>query len=192
MKFRGVSICFFVLMCSVLSAQKDTIWFNTDWKIQVKDSASYYRLSEHKEIRFKDYYHFADYTKDGLKLKMGVSLEEEIDKFEGEVVYYNEGVYIKERILYRNGSPYGAHKIYYNSGKLESVKNYAFGVLTGPSKVYYEDGVLKESGAYSNNERNGQWKVYYPNRKLKEQGSYSNGVRVGVWKVFYYNGSSQE
>lgn len=192
MKCKRVIYVLFVLTTSVVFSQKDTIWFDSDWKAQIKDSATYYRLSEHKEERFKDFYHFVDYTKDGLKIKKGVSLEEKLNKFEGEVVYYNEGVYISERILFRNGSPYGSHKIYYNSGRLKSVKTYNFGVLTGPSKVYYEDGVLKESGAYTNNERNGEWKVYYPNRKLKEQGQYHDGVRVGVWKVYYYNGTSQE
>jgi hypothetical protein len=191
-RFRGVVFCFFLLVNGFLFSQKDTIWFDSEWKVQQKDSADFYRLSEHKEVRFKDFYYFIDYTIDGLKLKKGVSLEEKIDKFEGEVVYYRAGTYISERILFRNGSPYGRHKIYYNSGKLESEKNYAFGVLTGPSKVYFEEGVLKESGAYTGNKRNGQWKVYYPNRKLKEQGEYRDGVRVGVWKVFYYNGIPQQ
>jgi antitoxin component YwqK of YwqJK toxin-antitoxin module len=192
MRLRGVVLLFFLMVGGSLYSQKDTIWFDAEWKVQAKDSAAFYRISEHKEVRFKDFYHFTDYAQDGLKLKMGVSLEEKTDKFEGEVVYYNDGAYIRERILFRNGSPYGSHKIYYNSGRLKSVKTYNFGVLTGPSKVYYEDGVLKESGAYANNERNGEWKVYYPNRKLKEQGHYHDGVRVGVWKVYYYNGSSQE
>jgi len=183
---------FFLLINGFLFSQMDTIWFDSEWGIQEKDSASFYRLSEHKEIRFKDFYYFTDYTRDDLKVKQGVSLEEKKDKFEGEVVYYKKGVYVSDRILYRNGFPYGTHKIYYNSGKLKSIKNYGFGVLKGVSKVYFEDGVLKESGVYANNKRNGEWKVYYPNRKLKEQGHYKKGVRVGVWKVYYYNGMAQD
>jgi len=192
MRIKGVIFYFFLTLSGFLYSQKDSIWFDAEWKVESKDAAVFYRVYEHKEIRFKDFYYFTDYSKDGLKLKKGVSLEEKEDKFEGEVVYYREGVYISERILYRNGFPYGTHKIYYNSGKLESIKNYAFGVLTGPSKVYYEDGVLKESGAYTENQRNGPWKVYYPNRKLKEQGEYRGGARVGVWKVYYYNGTAQD
>lgn len=192
MKLRGIVFFVFLLVNGFLYSQNDTIWFDSEWKVEAKDSAAFYRLSEYKEVRFKDFYHFTDYTSDGLKLKKGISLKEKSDKFEGEVVYYKEGVYISERILYRNGAPYGSHKIYYNSGKLESVKTYIFGVLSGPSKVYYEDGVLKEAGAYTNNERNGVWKTYYPNRKLKEQGYYKGGARSGVWRVFYYNGTSQQ
>ena len=152
----------------------------------------YHRIYEHKEVRFKDFYHFTDFDSLEVKLKIGVSLDEKKDVFEGEVVYYEDGIFVSERILYRNGAPYGAHKIYYKSGKLKSLNSYVFGVLTGPSKTYYESGSLLETGAYSNNTRNGEWKVYYPNRKLKEQGMYKNDVRVGVWKVYYYNGTSQE
>lgn len=192
MNLTKVFFCFFLFLFGTLYSQKDTIWFDSEWKKQVKDSATYYRVSVHKEVRFKDFFHFVDYTSQGVKLKKGVSLEKETDKFEGEVIYYDKGMYVIERTLFRNGSPYGTQKIYYQSGKLKSEKTYNFGVLAGPSKVYYEDGSLKESGAYVNNERNHEWKVYYPNRKLKEQGNYHDGKRVGVWKVYYYNGISQE
>jgi len=192
MRFRGVFYCLFLLVNGIVFSQKDTIWFDSEWKIQAKEVAIYYRISEHKEVRFKDYYHFTDYDILGVKLKEGVSLDKNTDVFEGEVVYYQDGTFVSERILYRNGSAYGTHKIYYTSGKVKSIKNYDFGVLQGSSRVYYEDGVLKEIGVYTNNERNGECKVYYPNRKLKEQGQYKKGVRVGVWKVYYYNGTSQQ
>tara|TARA_B100000809_G_scaffold119961_2_gene118201 strand:- start:3171 stop:3749 length:579 start_codon:yes stop_codon:yes gene_type:complete len=192
MKLRGIVFYLILFVNGFLYSQKDTIWFDGDWKAQAKDSSVYYRVSEHKEIRFVDNYYFTDYFIDGLKLKKGMSLKEKSDKFEGEVIYYREGVYVSERILYRNGSAYGEHRIYYNSGKLESIKNYDFGVLQGLSKVYFEDGVLKETGIYTNNERNDEWKVYYPNGKLKEQGHYKEGNRIGVWKVYYYNGISQK
>lgn len=193
MKFKGGGVfCFFLFVTTTILSQKDTLYFDADWKLKPKDSSIYYRVSEHKEIRFKDYYHFTDYDSLGVRLKRGVSLKKDADVFEGEVIYYEDGAFVSERVLYRNGAPYGAHKIYYKSGKLKSLKSYVFGVLKGHSKTYYESGALMEAGAYSENERNGEWKVYYPNRKLKEQGLYSNGVRVGVWKVYYYNGTSQE
>ncbi len=192
MKFTKGFLCFFLLTSGLLFCQKDTICFNSDWKVQELDSVAFYRVFEFREIRFKDFYFFTDYNSDGLKLKTGASLEKESDKFDGEIVYFNDGKYISERVLYRNGAPYGSHRIYYNSGKLKSVKTYNFGLLIGPSKVYYENGVLKESGVYNNNERNGEWKGYYPNRKLKEKGQYIDGNRAGVWKVYYYNGTSQD
>lgn len=192
MKLKGIVVFFFMVSVSSAFSQKDTIWFDANWKAVQKDSSSYYRLSEHKEVRFKDFYHFTDYDSLGVKLKTGVSLEERSDKFEGEVVHYHNGERIAERILYKNGFPYGTHKVYYESGKLKSVKTYAYSKLNGPSKVYFEDGVLKESGAYEDGFRSGEWKVYYTNRKLKEQGQYHKGHRVGVWKVYYYNGTSQE
>ena len=193
MKLKGrVVFCLLILVTANMFSQKDTIWFDAEWNLKPRDSAVYHRISEHKEVRFKDYYHFIDYDSLGVRLKKGVSLDKNSDVFEGEVIYYEEGAFVSERVLYRNGAPYGAHKIYYKSGKLKSLKSYVFGVLTGPSKSYYESGALLETGAYSDNTRNGEWKVYYPNRKLKEQGMYRNDVRVGVWKVYYYNGTSQE
>lgn len=192
MKFRGIVICFFLLVNGILFSQKDTIWFDAEWNLKPKDSAVFKRITVHKEIRFKDYYNFTDYDSLGVKIKEGISLSKNKDIFEGEVIYYEEGTFVSERVLYRNGEPYGAHKIYYKSGKLKSLRSYVFGVLSGPSKTYYESGSLLETGAYSNNAKNGVWKVYYPNRKLKEQGLYKDDNRVGVWKVYYYNGTSQE
>lgn len=177
-----------------LSAQsfKDTIWFDKEWKIQSKDSAVYFRAIQHKEIRFKDFYDFKDFDLTGTKLKQGVSLKKDSDLFDGEVLYFHSDGSISERKIFKNGFPYGSHKIYYNSGKIKTVRTYLFGVLKGISKTYNEKGGLLESGTYLKGKREGIWKTYYPNGKVKEQGTYKNDLKVGVWKVFYYNGTPQD
>lgn len=192
MKYK--KLIFAVLFClgGSLYAQKDTLWFDAEWKLTQQDAAVFVRVAEFKELHFKEFYPFTDFDSLGVKLKEGITLDKNTNAFEGEIVYFENGDTVKERILYKNGAPYGAHKTYYPSGKIKSIKNYVFGVLKGGYKSYYENGNLFEVGAYLDNKRNGTWKVYYTNRKLKEQGQYKNDVRVGVWKVFYYNGLPQE
>ena len=188
-------ILFAVLFsCVSLTAQtfKDTIWFDKEWKLQEKDSAAYFRVTHHKEIRFKDFYDFKDFDIQGTKLKEGVSTTKEENSFEGEIMYFHEDGSIAERKVFKNGFPFGTHKIYYKSGKTKTVRTYLFGVLKGVSKTYNEHGNLIESGIYKNDKREGVWKTFYRNGKVKEQGVYKNDLKVGVWKVYYYNGTSQD
>jgi len=188
---KNCTIVFLLLSVTAAFSQKDTIWFDADWKVKVKDSAVYYRIATLKEERFKEFFPFVDYDRSGVKLKQGITLEKEKNTFKGEVIYYNEDGTIFERILYKNGFRYGVHKTYYKSGKLKSTKSYLFGVLKGPCRIYFEEGNLFEMGVYVKDKREGTWKVFYKNSKLKEQGMYKAGLKVGVWKVFYYNGTSQ-
>ena len=191
---KNLLIIIIVLFSSNIWSQtfSDTIWFDGEWKVKAKDSAVFFRALNHKEIRFKDFYDFKDFDLKGTKIKEGVSLKKEEDTFEGEVIYFHEDGSVSERKIFKNGFPFGSHKIYYNSGKLKTIRTYLFGILKGVSKTYSEKGGLLESGTYLKGKREGVWKTYYPNGKVKEQGLYKNDLKVGVWKVFYYNGASQE
>lgn len=191
---RKITILAFLISCFSLSAQTftDTIWFNKEWKSQVKDSAVYFRVVNRKEIRFKDFFEFKDFDMVGTKIKEGVSTKRESDSFEGELLYFHNDGSIAESKMFKNGFPFGAHKVFYKSGKPKTVRTYLFGVLKGASKTYNEDGKLIESGTYIKDKREGTWKTYYLNGKVKEQGVYSKGLKVGVWKVYYYNGTSQD
>ncbi|MFC2110201.1 toxin-antitoxin system YwqK family antitoxin [Bacteroidota bacterium] len=190
---KNLVLLFFIAFSVLRSyAQTDTIWFDKEWKTQVQDSATFFRVANLKEERFKEFFHFKDYNLKGEKLKEGVSLKKTEDVFVGEVIYFFQDGSVSERIVYKNGFRFGDHKTYYESGKLKTIKSYLFGELKGPSRTYNEDGTLLESGVYIKNEREGVWKVYYKNGKLKEQGLYKKGLRVGIWKTYYYNGTSQE
>ena len=187
-----VLILLFLGTCN-LFAQKDTIYFDTDWNVKPKKEAVYYRLTNKEEQKFKEFFLFEDYSKESSnKIREGVTLKKEVNAFEGEIVFYAADGTVSERSIFKNGARYGVQKLYYKNGQVKSINYYLLGLLKGLSKNYSPAGILEEEGNYIEDLREGTWTLYYPNGKVKEQGMYLKGNRIGIWKVFYYNGASQD
>ncbi len=109
--------------------QKDTIFYNADWKKTLKAEASYYRPLPLEQT--DSLYLIKDYYSNGQLQMEGFSKDATKAVFSGEV------------------------KWYYPNGKLQLVRHYKNEKQNGSVKRYFEDGTLKTegnvvNGAYKN------------------------------------------
>jgi len=145
-----------------LSAQKDTIWYDSNWKKTAKSNASYYRS---EVLKKGDFYWFVDYYISGSKQMEGLSLDKDKEVYQGVIKWYHE------------------------NGKLKSEEDYKEGKKDGKWKELFENGNVKETGSYENGQKEGIWKSYYTNGKLKHEGKYVFDRKVDIWKTNYYDGT---
>ena len=179
----------FYLSSLSLSAQKDTIWFDSNWKKTSKNNASYYRC--HCVEKANGYW-LTDYYISGAVQMEGLSLEQNAEVFQGTVKWYFENGKVFQIVNYKNGILFGTRKAFFENGNLKSETTYKNGKKDGVWKEYFEKGKLMESGTYEKGEKEGLWKIYYTNGKLKEEGEYVFDRKVDVWKTYYYDGTDQK
>ncbi|WP_411895227.1 FISUMP domain-containing protein [Winogradskyella sp. A2] len=79
-------------------------------------------------------------------------------------------------------------RYYYDSGKLQAIKNYSNGKLDGAQKEYYENGRLKSISNNSNGEINGLFKMYYENGQLSSIINMLNTKEHGKEMAYSENG----
>jgi antitoxin component YwqK of YwqJK toxin-antitoxin module len=103
----------------------------------------------------------------------------ELAKLEVKTQYFANGQ-VQESGPYKNGLPYGAHRIYNDSGVEQKAQIYDSGKVVA-------EGILDESSL-----QQGYWKEYHENGTLKSEGKYVYGVKVGEWKFYYMNGKKFE
>jgi len=188
---KTVLFTFALLYLSSLSlfAQKDTIWFDSNWKKTSKNKASYFRC--HCVEKANGYW-LTDYYISGTVQMEGLSLEKNAEVFQGMVKWYFENGNVFQIVNYKNGVLFGTRKVYFENGKLKNETTYVNGKIDGEWKDYHENGKLKESGTYEKGEKEGIWKIYSENGKLKEEGKYVFDRKVDVWKTYHYDGTDQK
>lgn len=162
MKHTAILICF--LLCSLCSfAQRDTIFFNKDWKPATRDSAAYFRLKPKAE---KGLYPVTDYYLSGKMQMTGTFSNLDSEVKEGYFIFYdslghkeNEGVYhnnkrngfwkfyhknsdqLKSTGFIRDDTAEGTYHYYHAiTGKLVNKVNYENGKMNGVSIGYFADG----------------------------------------------------
>lgn len=178
-------VCF--LLSSTILAQKDTIWYDSNWKVADKKSADYYRPKVKKKGNL---YLQVDYYLSGAKQMEAYAHSETDPDYEGEVKWYFENGKLFQLVHYKNGILDGNRKIYYESGQLKTNSNYKNGKLNGKWESYYSNGKMEAQGKYEDNQREGNWKTYYDDGKLESEGKYVFDKKVEVWKTNYYDGTS--
>jgi len=179
---------FFIFSITSSYAQKDTIWYDTNWNITTKSKASYFRCHC---IEVDNGYWFTDYYVSGAKQMEGLSLEEDKEVYQGLVKWYHENGNVFQTVTYNKGILNGKRQVYYENGKLKTEENYKEGKKEGKWKGLYENGNAKEIGYYENGQKEGVWKIYYSNGKLKNEGKYVFDRKVDIWKTNYYDGTME-
>lgn len=167
-------------------AQKDTIWFDTNWKKTTKNSASFYRADV---VKKGNKFWVVDYYLSGSKQMEGLSLKEDAEVYDGVITWYHENGNKFQIVNYSDGILQGKRQVYFENGKLKNEATYTNGKMNGKWKELYENGNLKETGSYEEGQKEGTWKTYYTNGKLKNQGKYVFDKKVDVWKTNYYDGT---
>ncbi len=186
-KIMLTSITLFLIFSITSSfAQKDTIWYDTNWKVTAKSKASYFRCHC---IQVDNGYWFTDYYVSGAKQMEGLSLEEDKEVYQGVVKWYHENGNSFQIVNYNKGVLNGNRQVFYENGKLKTEENYKQGKKDGKWKELFENGNAKEIGSYENGQKEGVWKNYYSNGKLKNEGKYVFDRKVDIWKTNYYDGT---
>lgn len=184
--FLTISIQFLFNFSSF--AQKDTIWFDKNWKETTKSKASFYRCECTKK---GDGYLYTDYYISGVKQMEGISLDKNKEVYDGIVRWYFENGSIFQIVNYKKGTLDGERQIFYENGKPKGDSYYKNGELNGKWNEYYENSELKETGFYKEDQKDGNWKSYYKNGKIKSEGKYIFDNKIGEWKTYYYEGVGQ-
>lgn len=167
-------------------AQKDTIWFDTNWKKTTKNNANFYRA---QIVKKGDKFWVVDYYISGSKQMEGFSMKEDAEVYDGIVKWYHENGKTFQVVTYKEGELNGKRQVYYENGNIKNETTYLQGKMDGKWKELYENGMLKESGSYEKGQKEGTWKTFYTNGKLKDEGNYVFDRKVDIWKTNYYDGT---
>ncbi len=103
----------------------------------------------------------------------------ELAKLEVKTEYFDNG-HIQETGPYKDGKPFGAHRIFDSTGKEIKAQIYDSGRVVA-------EGILDESDM-----QEGYWKDYHSNGTILSEGNYVHGVKVGEWKFYYSNSNKFE
>lgn len=130
--------------------------------------------------------YFKTYDKNGSLLTIEKYINDvlqvdapELAKLDVKTEYYANGK-VKSTGPYKDGLPFGAHRIYDETGKQVKAEIYDSGRVVA-------EGILDESDV-----QQGDWKEYHSNGQISGEGKYVNGVKVGEWKYYYPNGAKFE
>ncbi len=162
MKTSTLIITLVVGFLSLSFTAQETIWFDSNWNVSIKEKATYYRpIPQKKDNGFW----IVDYYISGKKQMEGFSTSSEPNKevYQGIVNYF------------------------YETGKTFQIVNYVKGKPEGKFSEFHETGELKRTGKYSHGLREGIWKTFYKNGKIETKGKYRRGEKSGIWKTFYKN-----
>ena len=165
MKSSTLLIAIMVGFLTSSMCAQETVWFDSNWKVSIKEKAAYYRPSP--KIKDKGYW-IVDYYVSGKKQMEGFSTVSIPNKemFQGKVKFFHENGKVYQNVHYFEGEPEGSFSEFYDTGETQRVGHYSKGL------------------------RDGIWKTYYKYGKIQSRGKYKNGEKVGIWKTFYKNGDS--
>lgn len=110
-----------VVLGSVSWAQSDTTYYDANWSETNKAAAIFYRPEPKQE---GDGYRIQDFYLSGAIQMSAISLQSDVDLFDGEVIWY------------------------YESGQIEQKGNYQKGSIQGSYIYYDEDGAILADGVY--------------------------------------------
>ena len=162
MKTTTLLIAIVVGFLTTSTYAQETVWFDSNWKVSVKEKATYYRPSPKQ---MDEGYWIVDYYISGKKQMEGFStvLEPDQEMFQGKVSFFHENGKIFQNVNYLKGKPEGNFSEFFDTGETQRV------------------------GKYSKGLRDGVWKTFYKNGKIQSRGKYKNGEKAGIWKTFYKN-----
>ncbi|KAA5821398.1 hypothetical protein FPF71_16090 [Algibacter amylolyticus] len=122
---KNLTLLLALFIATTIYAQKDTLYFNSNWVKSTKKEASFYRLIPIKKVG--DLFEIKDYYTNGNLQMEGYYSNLEDKTFHGEV------------------------KWYYENGQLREVRHYNNNVLVGEALYYSKKGFLRAQGIYKDN-----------------------------------------
>ena len=171
---------------STCVAQNDTIFYNKDWKIDVKENASFYRPPVKKQGEF---FVITDYYINGQIQSQGYSSSSTEDIYEGEVRYYNEDGSIQAVGNFEQNNVEGYFRDYYDTGELKGELLFKKNIPHGDHKIFHKNGQLYAIKTFVDGKEIGEIKQFYPNGNKEYVGQFDkNGLKNGLWQAWNVEG----
>lgn len=199
-----------MLFSFVAYSQKDTTWYDKDWKPVERDKALFYRLQPQK---VGDRFLYLDYYKNGTRQGEGYSMSDTAEIWDGDVKFFDNKGRLKALERYLKGKPYGVAERYDQNGKITATYTYIDGTDESKFQEFDKEGKLRYEINYKNGKKNGEQIMYHPNGQIAEKATNVNdtlegyayryseegklmaknfsvkGVLNGEWIEYYDNGS---
>ncbi|QIE58709.1 toxin-antitoxin system YwqK family antitoxin [Rasiella rasia] len=198
---KNIFTLIFLTSFSICFSQNDTIFYDKDWKVVIKEYASFYRPPVKK---VGELFEVKDYYINGQIQSHGYSSSNTQDFWEGEVKYYYtngsiqaisnynknqlngyfkdfyESGELKGKFLYKDNVPYGDHEIYHKNGQLYAIKTFSNGLETGEIRQYFSNGNKEYIGQFDENGlKDGLWQAWSPDGELTTRYYLKNGIIDG-------------
>ncbi|MEL6719235.1 MAG: toxin-antitoxin system YwqK family antitoxin [Bacteroidota bacterium] len=94
-----------------------------------------------------------------------------------------------EEATYTDGKLNGERRLYYESGKVESIETYEKGTFNGRFLSFFEDGKVQLQGEYVNDNMEGEWTAYYENGQIKEIVQFEHNNENGPFIEYHEDGN---
>ncbi|WP_324028199.1 hypothetical protein QSV08_09790 [Maribacter sp. BPC-D8] len=196
--YKIVLLLHVFLVVTNLTAQKDTLYFNSRWNKTDKNNAAFFRLvpleKEGNLFKVKDYYINGNLQMQGYWSNL------EKETLHGNVTWYFEDGTKSIESEYKNGILEGANTIYKKGGQVSSkgiyknneaysgsfivyrlLQTYANGMLNGEEISYAENGKIATRGVNKNGKRfNGEF-----TNTQTEKTTYKDGKNDGFTTSYY-------
>ncbi len=170
----------FIISNSKVQAQKDTVYFDSEWSICEKPVAEYYRvtkLQRESVISYSDT--VSDFYINGMALMNGRYID---GQKQGDFIFYNPTGKIYKRGLYDNNEMKGIWSYYDSNGVLKAEFNCYSSVDFTPVLIINNAGdtLLKNSnGKFIFNAQKDLPGIFPPSCTYTVEGEVKNGMRDG-------------
>ncbi|MCW3167633.1 hypothetical protein OMO38_03745 [Chryseobacterium sp. 09-1422] len=162
------------LCVQMLFSQKaDPIYYDKDWEVTTKASASFYRPMPLKGSG--DLVLLQDFYMNGTPQFEGYTLKENEHSYVGDVIWYDANGNDENFRQYRNDTNSATLLYYHTNGKIRKKVQYKNGVKDGEAIIYANDGTVLMKGIYA--------------KGKPESGSFE---RVRQSDDYDYNSTSEE
>lgn len=121
--YASIGILF--LSLSLISQNRDTIYFDKTWKNSTKQESVYYRLID----TTSGYYIIQDYYNSGILQMRATAKNLEPEILDGKASYYYPNGFLQSSGIYRNNKPVGIWDEYNKKGRLVNSYNYGSGII---------------------------------------------------------------
>lgn len=180
---RLLLLAFIFLSIYPSLAQKQVLYYSSNWEIAPKETATYFRVCDYNST----YWFFKNEVKD----------------------YMLDSTLVMSGSYSTYGIKDGEFIFYYPSGKLQAQGSFRKGLRDGSWKYYYENGGLQREVIFSDstfspvvaydlngkktiNNGNGPWNFEYERYNEKEtaiiKGQFKNGEKDGKWTCLLSSG----
>ncbi|SFI37724.1 toxin-antitoxin system YwqK family antitoxin [Halpernia frigidisoli] len=137
----------FLFFQTVFSQNSDFIYYDKEWKETTKENAAFYRKIPLKKVGnlvlIKDFYI------DGKPQFEGYTLENDENKYVGDIIWYDENGNDDSFRQYKNDSKITSLNYYQNDGKIRKAVHYKNGFKDGETTIFDKKGAVLMKGIYA-------------------------------------------
>ncbi len=150
-----ISVLFFcssIFGKTICTASVDTIWYDCDYKVTIKEKAEIYKVRPY--IIQNKYIHVYYYKSTNKSHLISYSLDLDDSKLDGKRTYYFE------------------------NGNVNYIVHYKNNLKEGPFIEYYDDAKVYQQGEFKQDKKNGTFVLKKKDGSLLGKEYWCNGIKV--------------